>query len=587
MTAFSVGASRTDITAFNPDAELMGWAQPHNRARGVATPLHARAFVIRDDATGARVAIVNAEICFISESIRTSVVERLRAIDADAWSEENVLLLATHTHSGPGGYSHELFYTMTTPGFHPQILERLVQGIVDAIVDADARRQPATLQFASRPVPVTEPVAFNRSPRAYNRNRGVQRVDWRNRHLATDREMPVLEFVARNGEPIGSMSWFAVHCTSVHADYRWVCADNKGYAASDAEAWGRDHYGTDYIAAFHQGASGDVSPNFRYDPHRGYRVGVFDDDFASARFVGEIQAAHARQVLQAPEKRALSGGLDAALLRFDLGAVDVDPQYANGLAGRRTAPAELGLGFLEGTKEGPGPLNSLHGVNKAFHRARALRKMLAGTLGFSLDGLADPHGTKYPFLQTGRGGEGNAFGLFSMGNPQAPDWLDPTVAEARRLHEAQALGDGNDGRPWTQGVLPLQLVRIGSIALAALPIEATTMAGRRIQRSLERALAPLGVETVVIAGYANGYGSYLTTFEEYQEQCYEGSSTLFGQWTLGAFQTCFDQVARRLATPVAERRADLGPVWPRPTEAELAARQIYIRRAAKLRDLMG
>jgi len=303
--------------------------------------------------------------------------------------------------------------------------------------------------------------------------------------------------------------------------------------------------------------------------------------------VGEIQSAHARQVLQAPEKRTLAGGLTTAMLRFDMGAIDVDPQYANGLAGRRTAPAELGMGFLEGTEEGPGPLHSLHRMNKALHRGRALRKMLASTLGFSLDGVADPQGTKYPFLQTGFGGEGSAFGLFSMGNPQAPDWLDPTVAEARRLHQAHALGDGNDGRPWTQGVLPLQLVRIGSIAIAALPIEASTMAGRRIQASLSRALAPQGIDTVIIAGYANGYASYLTTWEEYQEQCYEGSSTLFGQWTLGAFQTCLDQVAQRLGTPVDERRDDLGPVWPRPTDAELAARQIYIQRSAKLRDLMG
>ena len=41
--------------------------------------------------------------------------------------------------------------------------------------------------------------------------------------------------------------------------------------------------------------------------------------------------------------------------------------------------------------------------------------------------------------------------------------------------------------------------------------------------------------TVVIAGLTNTYASYVTTFEEYAMQRYEGASTIFGPHTLDAY----------------------------------------------------
>jgi len=41
--------------------------------------------------------------------------------------------------------------------------------------------------------------------------------------------------------------------------------------------------------------------------------------------------------------------------------------------------------------------------------------------------------------------------------------------------------------------------------------------------------------TVVLAGLTNTYSSYVTTFEEYAVQRYEGASTIFGPHTLDAY----------------------------------------------------
>ncbi len=40
---------------------------------------------------------------------------------------------------------------------------------------------------------------------------------------------------------------------------------------------------------------------------------------------------------------------------------------------------------------------------------------------------------------------------------------------------------------------------------------------------------------LVIAGLTNTYASYITTFEEYGVQRYEGASTLYGPHTLDAY----------------------------------------------------
>jgi neutral ceramidase len=78
-------------------------------------------------------------------------------------------------------------------------------------------------------------------------------------------------------------------------------------------------------------------------------------------------------------------------------------------------------------------------------------------------------------------------------------------------------------------VLPIQLLRIGTMALLGLPFEVTVEAGRRLESSTQAALGrDSGVHRMVVTSAANDYWDYLTTPEEYTRQCYEGASTLYG-----------------------------------------------------------
>jgi neutral ceramidase len=65
---------------------------------------------------------------------------------------------------------------------------------------------------------------------------------------------------------------------------------------------------------------------------------------------------------------------------------------------------------------------------------------------------------------------------------------------------------------------------------------------------------------------------YVTTNEEYQAQCYEGGHTIFGQWTLAAFQTRLTALAHEMLKPEGERRHDRDTQPPPVPADELAKR---------------
>lgn len=80
-------------------------------------------------------------------------------------------------------------------------------------------------------------------------------------------------------------------------------------------------------------------------------------------------------------------------------------------------------------------------------------------------------------------------------------------------------------------VLPVQVVRIGGVAMVGLPFELTVETGRRIEAAVADQLGAHGVERIVVTSVTNEYAGYCTTPEEYAEQRYEGGHTLYGPAT--------------------------------------------------------
>lgn len=99
---------------------------------------------------------------------------------------------------------------------------------------------------------------------------------------------------------------------------------------------------------------------------------------------------------------------------------------------------------------------------------------------------------------------------------------------------------------WDPDVIPISIFRVGQLFILNIPAEFTTMAGRRVRKAVRKVLMMNGVvqdPVITIAGLANSYAHYVTTFEEYGGQRYEAASTLYGPHTLAAYIQEFRRIA--------------------------------------------
>lgn len=547
---------------------MQGFGMWHHRAREEQSPLHARALFLAD-AHGNALYICCLDTGYVTHAMRDGVCQRLRAIIGAGFREESLVLTCTHTHSGPGGCTHDVLYNVVTPGFVPEHLDRIVNACTTALLQARESAAPTTLGLTGGRFRDDTDVAWNRSLKAYNRNPDVTPRRDTETHLALNREMQVLT-LRREDKLVSLLSLFGVHATCVSSNELRHDADNKGYAASHAEAVLTSQGIPDAVAIFAQGTAGDVSPHYhgpgqeaRRRRHRGKA------EYAYARNNGELQSTLALELARQDGEKPLSGTLDAVLTYVDFTQVNAAPRFAQGRTDAFTSEPCHGVSFFTGTPvDGAGMPKALGWVTERI--AHGLRRhRLAHPEKFSEEDnryfqrIYAAQGPKAILMEAGRK---KVLGQ-SLDKLLLPDFVDPTVKEMK----AQALRGALNKSAMVPTVLPLQIVRIGTLALVCCPGEFTTMAGERVRQTVAEALAGT-VEQVLICTYCNDYMGYVTTYEEYQEQAYEGGHTIFGQWTLAAFQTCFDKLATELGKPDSERRHDRD-TRPEPApEDELALR---------------
>ena len=81
----------------------MGYGKPGQSGLGLHMRLWARAFVLRD-AAGSHLAIVNLDAAMIFHEAKAHAVKLVqRELGNTIFGEHNIMVCATHTHSGPGG----------------------------------------------------------------------------------------------------------------------------------------------------------------------------------------------------------------------------------------------------------------------------------------------------------------------------------------------------------------------------------------------------------------------------------------------------------------------------------------------------
>jgi neutral ceramidase len=511
-----VGRGIADITGEPADCRMLGYGKSRQRTAGIHLRLRARAFVFADDHR--RVLLVVAELPLPMQNVTDEVLARLADRFGDRYLDANTLITTTHTHAGPGGYCGHLLYNLTTQGFHPKTFEAIVAGIVEAVEHADADVAPSEVFLAHGEL---HDASANRSPTAFARNPDADRAIFPN---GID-PLTTLMRIERDGQPVGAINFFATHGTSMTNQNTLISGDNKGYAAFH---WERLVESADYlvgqpafIAAFAQTNPGDMTPNVdRHRMKRGTGIGPTKDEVENTRIIGRRQFDAAAALLA--EGDPLGSTIDSRLTYVDLGNVEVRPEFTPDGKPHRTGPPMAAAAQIAGTDDGAGFAGFRQGRNR------------------TIDALST---TIYRFGAKTRAA-------------QAPKGL---VVPLHRL---------NRYRPFVQERVPVQLLRLGRLYLIAIPGEPTIVSGLRLRRTVAE-IVGADLRDVLCVGYSNAYIHYVTTPEEYDEQRYEGGSTLFGRWELPALM----QVTAELATalrdgkpvPAGERPVPAdAPSWLRP-----------------------
>ncbi|WP_369381338.1 neutral/alkaline non-lysosomal ceramidase N-terminal domain-containing protein [Streptomyces sp. cg36] len=519
-TAFLAGRGIADITGEAAECGMLGYGKADQRTEGIHTRQRARAFAFADPA-GRRALLVVCELPLMADSVVREVLRRL----PEGYDAANVMLTATHTHCGPGGYFHHGLYNGTTGGFREATFRAITDGITEAARAAIDDLAPTVLRLARGEL---HDASANRSRRAFDRNPAADRAHFPD---AVD-PLTTLLTLERDGTLVGAVNWFATHNTSMTNRNRLISADNKGYAAYH---WERLVAGADYLAdsppglvtAFAQTNAADMSPNLGLAPGHG----PTDDQFENTRIIGTRQY----EAAAALRGQRIDGGIDTRTTYVNLSSVEVRPEHTGDGRTHRTSPPVGGAAAFAGAwVDGRGFKGFRPGANPLWDTvARRLVYPLAPA-------LRDAQYPKAPVLPA---------------------------------------GPVNRIRPMVQERAPLQLLRIGPLYLIGVPGEVTIVAGLRLRRTAAEILGT-DLAHVLVAGYSNGYIHYVTTPEEYDAQEYEGGSTLFGRWELPALCQTVAELATALRdgtpvrrglpeppVPVRPRRRQRRPDAPHPGRA--------------------
>ena len=220
---YLVGRGIADITGEPADTGMLGYGKSWQRSDGIHLRLRSRAFVVVDQASGRRVLLVVNDLPMVFDSVHRALLRRLALRYGDLYTEQNTMVTATHTHCGPGGYSHHRLYHSNTGGFRPKTFAAIVDGMTGAVRQAHDDLAPAVLTLSYGEL---RDASANRSKVAFDNNPDKDRI------VSPDGIDPqtTLLRIDRDGEPVAAINWFAVHNTSMTNTNTLISGDNKGYA---------------------------------------------------------------------------------------------------------------------------------------------------------------------------------------------------------------------------------------------------------------------------------------------------------------------------------------------------------------------
>lgn len=199
---------------------------------GKKDAVNARALVLANDSR--KIAIVKLDTIGMSRRLRDDLVTAARSLGIAA---SDLVVLATHTHSGPGGVSKQILWEVAAADCYADaVYKAILQAATSALTQANAGLQPAQLGVGSSTV-------LNASE---NRD---------GRPMVIDRTLGLIKITTSTAAPIAALFNFAVHGTGYDATNMQLSSDCMG-AMENAVETGIPGV----VAIFTNGAEGDIAP---------------------------------------------------------------------------------------------------------------------------------------------------------------------------------------------------------------------------------------------------------------------------------------------------------------------------------------
>ncbi|KAL4710654.1 hypothetical protein ACJJTC_003290 [Scirpophaga incertulas] len=542
--ALRVGVGIADVTGPPAEIAFMGYANFEQLGQGIHLRQFSRAFVFEDDA-GSKLVFVSVDAAMMGNGVRQEVIKRLQKRYGDTYSEKNVIVSGTHTHSTPGGFLQDFLFDLPILGFVRETYFAYITGIYKSIVIAHSRLRSARMEYGE--VEVLD-ANINRSPTSYLKNPPEERAKYK---YDVDKTLVQVKFLSPTNEVIGAINWFAVHPTSMNNTNRLISSDNVGYASLLMEKALNGNNTLpgkgSIVCAFASTNLGDVSPNTRGprcersrarcdqaelrcpgDHEKCFASGPGVDMFDSTRIIATKLFEGAMKVLNQPGEDITAGPVAMVHQFVSMPDEEVHPydpltETFNMSASVGGCAPAMGYSFAAGTTDGPGAFDFRQGATSGNRLWDAVRDLLAPPPAADVR----CHAPKPILLPTGR--------------IKFPYSWQPTVVSCSAF-------------------------RVGRLVGAAVPGEFTTMAGRRLRALLRRVAG--AAARVVVAGLSNVYADYITTYEEYQAQRYEAASTIYGPHTLSIYLNKYQELAEALING--------GGVSPGPEPADLSGRLVTL-----------
>ena len=156
----------------------MGYADPAQVGTGLRQRLYSRAFIVGSPTKQSdRFVYLVLDTAMGDTAVRYGILNGLRALGGDyaLYTQSNVAVTGTHSHSGPAGWMNYLLPQVTSKGFDKQSYRAIVDGAILSIKRAHESITPGHLSFGTTKVTGG---SINRSLYAYLANPAVERAKY-------------------------------------------------------------------------------------------------------------------------------------------------------------------------------------------------------------------------------------------------------------------------------------------------------------------------------------------------------------------------------------------------------------------------